>query len=117
MVAPTSQFFIPKLLSRMNGELESGIHPFFMNGSFWGRQTDRFPYVVAIIARSTVVAMKRRGGKRWALIRPFPRVPCGWKAIHCPQRTVTNKAGQNPFSESNRVRTTKTKPFFDVGPQ
>jgi hypothetical protein len=52
--------------------------------------------VVAIIARSTAVGMKRHGGKRWALIRPFSLVLCGWKAIHYPQGAVTNKAGKNP---------------------
>ena len=41
----------------------------------------RSRYAVAIIARSTGVAMKRYGGKRRALIRPFPLAPCGWKAI------------------------------------
>jgi hypothetical protein len=57
--------------------------------------------VVAIIARFTAVAMKQHGGTRPALIRPFPLVPCGWKAIRCPQRAVTTKA------ESNGVRLTK----------
>src|SRR6516165_1224886 len=74
------------------------------------------PCVVAIIARSTAVAMKRYGGKRWALIRPFPLAPCGWKAIHCPQRAVTNKAGRNPTSESNGVRTTKRSQFLTLVP-
>jgi hypothetical protein len=69
---------------------------------------------VAIIAKSIAVAMKRRGGKRWASIRPFPRVPYGWKAIHCPRRAVTNKAGQNPIK---RGPDDKTKPFFDIGRQ
>src|SRR6516225_9539077 len=57
--------------------------------------------VVAIIARFIAVAMKQHGGTRPALIRPFPLVPCGWKAIRCPQRAVTTKA------ESNGVRLTK----------
>src|SRR6516162_8658900 len=54
--------------------------------------SSRFPFAEDIIARSTAVAMNWHGGKRWALIRPFPLVPCGWKAIHCPQRAVTTKA-------------------------
>ena len=70
------------------------------------------PCVVAIIARSTAAAMKWHGGKRWALIRLFPLVLCGWKAIHYPQRVVTNKAGQNPTGESNRVETTKRSHFL-----
>jgi hypothetical protein len=61
------------------------------------------------------VAMKRHGGKRWALIRPFPRVPCGWKAIHCPQRAVTT-ARLNPISEPNGVRTTKQSQFLTLAP-
>jgi hypothetical protein len=51
------------------------------------------PCVVAIIARFTAVAMKQHGGKRPALIRPFPLVPCGWKAVHYPQPAATTKAG------------------------
>src|SRR5215470_13069245 len=74
--------------------------------------SSRFPCVVAIIASSTAVAMKWHGGKRSALIQPFPLVPCGWKAIHYPQRAVTNKAGQNPTGESNRVRTAKRSHFL-----
>src|SRR5262249_53397794 len=76
--------------------------------------SSRSPCVVAIIARSTAVAMKWHGGKKWALIRPLPRVPCGWKAIHCPGRAVTNKAGQNPIK---RGPNDKTKPVFDMGRQ
>jgi hypothetical protein len=63
------------------------------------------------------VAMKRHGGKRWALIRPFSRVLCGWKAIHCPQRAVTNKVGEEPDQRIKQGSNDKTKPFFDVGPQ
>jgi hypothetical protein len=48
---------------------------------------------VAIIEKSTAVAMKRHGGKRRALIRPFLLVPCGWKVIHYPQQAVMTKAG------------------------
>ena len=66
------------------------------------------PCVVAIIARFTAVAMKRHGGTRPALIRPFPLVPCGWKAIRCPERAVT-KAGRSPIGE---VRLTKRSQFL-----
>ena len=77
----------------------------------------RSPCVVAIIARSTAVAMKRHGGKRWASIRPFQRVPGGWKVIHYPQRAVTTKAGAEPDQRIKRGPNGKTKPIFDVGPQ
>src|SRR6516225_5924022 len=66
--------------------------------------------VVAIIARFTAVAMKLHGGERPALIRPFPLVPCGWKAIRCPQRAVTTTA------ESNGVRLTKRSQFLKSAP-
>jgi hypothetical protein len=78
--------------------------------------SSRSPCVVAIIARSTAVAMKRHGGKRWALIRLFPLVPCGWKAIHYPQRAVTNKAGENLINESDGLRTTKRSQFLTWAP-
>jgi hypothetical protein len=68
------------------------------------------PCVVAIIATFTAVAMKRHGGKRPALIRPFPLVPCGWKAIHYRQRAATPKA------ESNGVRLTKRSQFLKSVP-
>ena len=67
--------------------------------------------VVAIIARFTAVAMKLHGGERPALIRPFPLVPCGWKAIRCPQRAVTTTA------ESNGVRLTKRSQFLKSAPR
>jgi hypothetical protein len=79
--------------------------------------SSQFPYVVAIIARSTAVAMKRHGGKRWASIQPFPLVLCGWKAIHYPQGAVTTKVGRSPISEIKQGPNDKTKPIFDVGPQ
>jgi hypothetical protein len=52
-----------------------------------------YPCAVAIIASFTAVAMKRHGGKKPALIRLFPLVPCGWKAIHYRHRAVMTKAG------------------------
>jgi hypothetical protein len=66
--------------------------------------------VVAIIEKSTAVAMKRHGGKKPALIRPFPPVPYGWKAIHYPQCAATTKA------ESNGVRLTKRSQFLKLVP-
>ena len=68
------------------------------------------PCVVAIIGRFTAVAMKQHGGKRRALIRPFPPAPCGWKAIRYPQRAATTKA------ESNGVRLTKRSQFLKLVP-
>jgi hypothetical protein len=46
----------------------------------------RFHCVAAIIEKSTALAMKRHGGKRWALIRLFRLVPCGWKVIRYRQQ-------------------------------
>jgi hypothetical protein len=44
--------------------------------------------VVAIIEKSTAVAMKPRGGKKRALIQPFRPVFSGSKVIHCREQAV-----------------------------
>ena len=49
----------------------------------------RFHCVAAIIEKSTALAMKRNGGKRWALTQLFRLVPCGWKVIHYRQQAAT----------------------------
>jgi hypothetical protein len=64
--------------------------------------------VVAIIGRSTAVAMKRHGGKKPALIRPFRLVLCGWKAIRYPDRVVTTKARHSPIGEGRGPRANPT---------
>jgi hypothetical protein len=73
--------------------------------------------VAAIIEKSTAVAMKRHGGKRQALIRPFPPVSCGYKVIHYRRRAATIKARQRPVGGSDGGPSDKAKPIFEVGPQ
>jgi len=73
-----------------------------------------FRCVAAIIEKSTAVAMKRHGGKRQALIRPFLLVFCGCKVIHYRQRAATTAT---PDQRIGRGPNHKTKPILEVGRQ